>query len=132
MFKNNVIHHITALKEKSTDHLSKCKKRWKNSTLFIIKTFSKRKPWSNDTAIALSTSSKHIFVSESLSNKRNQCCLKKWMILELKQGKYKISHEHFVVPDSRGSAQKRMGMSNDRRYLKELSVAKGETIWTIK
>lgn len=41
-----------------------------------------------------------IFISNTISNNRNQGFLKKWLILWLRQKIYKMSLEYLIVPES--------------------------------
>lgn len=110
MFENNQCNSsYSSNKGKNLITLIRAKKTGKNSISFIIKTCSKREPRSNNTSQRISTLRTQILVSEPLSNTRNQGCLEKWLIPEVRQGKYMMKHEQFAVWDCKGSAQKRMG-----------------------
>lgn len=93
----------------------------------MIKTFSKRKCKGYNTSVTTSTSGTQISVSEPLSTKRNQGCLEKWLVLELRHEKYKINHKHFVAPDSK-MLKKDGPCQMTEANVKELLAAKGGTI----
>ena len=65
-----------------------------NAGMYISLLFQIKGPRSKDTPIATSQPSIQFFISNVISNQRNQGSLKTWPVLDLRQKTHKVSLEH--------------------------------------